>query len=229
MDQGILLRFEVPLSPIQAANVANYQVERWNYQRRYTYGSLHYRLDGTVGQDRMGVASAYLSKDGKSVFLGVPDMKTGVMQMHVGWSLSAQDGETVRNDSFFTPYALSRFQPEIEGFGELAVNLKLAGAPAEATGAVADGARLYQALGCMACHSIDGSPRVGPTWKGLFGQTVALKNGSRGIVDEAFVRAHLRPHADQTVLGFEPGMPDYSGVVNDTQAAALVAYIRSLR
>ena len=181
MAQGVLLRFDVKLNPLEATKIANYQVERWNYQRRYTYGSLHYRLDGSVGQDQMGVASAYLSKDEKSVFLGVPDMKTGVMQMHVGWSLSGRDGEPVKNDSYFTPYALTRFQPEIEGFGETAVNLKLAAGPAQATGPAAEGAALYQALGCMACHSIDGTPRVGPTWKGLFGQTATLKDGSKQL------------------------------------------------
>jgi len=229
MDRGILLRFDVPLNPAEAANAANYQVERWNYRRRYTYGSLHYRLDGSVGQDRMAVTSAYLSRDGRSVFLGVPDMKTGVMQMHVGWSLSAQDGSPVRDDAYFTPFALSPFRAEAEGFGAIAVDLAPGKALSEETGPVAEGARLYQAFGCMACHSVDGSPRVGPSWKGAFGRSVALRNGATAVVDEAFIRGHLRPHPDRLVLGFEPGMPDYSSLVGEAQAAALVAYIRSLR
>src|SRR6187549_819762 len=28
------------------------------------------------------------------------------------------------------------------------------------------GAQVYEAKGCVACHTIDGSPRVGPTFKG---------------------------------------------------------------
>ena len=33
------------------------------------------------------------------------------------------------------------------------------------------GAQLFQEKGCMACHSMDGTPRVGPSLKGLFGKT----------------------------------------------------------
>ena len=36
---------------------------------------------------------------------------------------------------------------------------------------VGQGRALADAKGCVACHTIDGSPRVGPTWKGLYGKT----------------------------------------------------------
>ena len=229
MDRGVLLRFAVPLSPREAENPANYVVESWDYQRRYTYGSFHYRHDGSVGQDRLPVASAYLSADGKSVFLGVPGMATGVMQMHVGWTLTALSGEPVKNDAYFTPYVLSRFLPDKEGFGGIVVDLHLAAASAQPTGVVAEGARLYEALGCMACHSTDGSKRLGPSWKGLYGQSVTFKDGSVEKVDEAYLRAHLRPHPNRMVPGYEPAMPDYSHLVTNAQTAALAAYIESLR
>ena len=47
-----------------------------------------------------------------------------------------------------------------------------------ATKAPPPGAQLYTNKGCVACHSIDGSPRVGPTFKGLIGKTeTVLRNG----------------------------------------------------
>ena len=29
---------------------------------------------------------------------------------------------------------------------------------------------VYEKQGCAVCHSVDGTPRIGPTWKGLFGK-----------------------------------------------------------
>jgi cytochrome c oxidase subunit 2 len=72
------------------------------------------------------------------------------------------------------------------------------------------GTQLLQEKGCLACHSIDGTPRVGPTLKGLFGKTVTvMTNGKeRNIVaDEAYLRKSiLEPNAD-VVKGFPPIMP----------------------
>jgi cytochrome c oxidase subunit 2 len=41
------------------------------------------------------------------------------------------------------------------------------------------GIQLFQEKGCRACHSVDGTPLVGPTVKGLFGKTVTVLTGER--------------------------------------------------
>jgi len=232
MAGGILLRFDVELNPDLAADPARYQVECWNYHRTYRYGSAHYRLDGSVGQQPLRIAGVRLSADRKSVFLEVPAMEVGVNQMHLAWSLSARDGERVKNDAYFTPYALSAFRPENEGFGAGALAGRSAGTSTPVPGLispVAEGARLAQALGCVACHSPDGTPRLGPSWKGLFGGTATLADGTTLEVNAAYFREHLRPHPNQIVRGFAPGMPSYDGIVDEAQAAALIRYIASLR
>jgi cytochrome c2 len=239
MDRGILVRFDEPVSPATATMLSNYQVETWDYRRRYTYGSFHYKRDGAVGQDVLPVTSAYLSSDGKSVFLGVPGMPTDVMQMHVGWSLAARTGEPMKNDAYLTPYVLTRFDPVKEGFGAIEVDLHLSqagnqtAAPTSAAAGTAalaaEGARLSQALGCVACHSTDSSRRLGPSWKGIFGQSVTFKDGTVQTVNEAYIRAHLEPHPDRILPGYEAAMPNYHGLINDAQSKALVAYIASLR
>ena len=55
-----------------------------------------------------------------------------------------------------------------------------ANAAAEASGVpdASRGQRIYESSGCKACHSIDGSRLVGPTWKGLWGEAVELEDGS---------------------------------------------------
>ncbi|GIS90362.1 MAG: alternative cytochrome c oxidase subunit 2 [Pseudomonadota bacterium] len=49
---------------------------------------------------------------------------------------------------------------------------------------VEQGEQLARDQGCIACHSLDGSPGVGPTWKGLVGKKEILADGSSVMVDE---------------------------------------------
>ena len=115
MDKGVLLRFDVALDPAAATNPGNYGIGRWNYKRSHNYGSGHYKLDGALGQDRMVSSSAYLSQDGKSVFVGIPDMRSGIGQMHVGWSVATREGTRFSDDAYFTPYVLTRVCPRGRG------------------------------------------------------------------------------------------------------------------
>jgi cytochrome c oxidase subunit 2 len=36
------------------------------------------------------------------------------------------------------------------------------------------GKKLFTQQGCDTCHTIDGTPKIGPTWKGLFGKTESI-------------------------------------------------------
>ncbi len=94
------------------------------------------------------------------------------------------------------------------------------------------GERLFQEKGCMACHSIDGTPRVGPTLKGLFGKTVIVmtEGKERQIqVDEDYLkRSLLEPNTD-LVKGFPPIMPSQRGVSTEEEIAELVRYMKELR
>lgn len=91
---------------------------------------------------------------------------------------------------------------------------------------VQQGRALADSKGCVACHTIDGSPRVGPTWKGLYGKTETMADGSTALVDEAFLRSFIRDPQARHVKGFPPVMPKVE--LGDEELAALVAYIQSL-
>jgi cytochrome c oxidase subunit 2 len=87
------------------------------------------------------------------------------------------------------------------------------------------GKALAQTKGCVACHTTDGSPGVGPTWKGLYGKTETLKDGSTALVDEAYLRSFIRNPLARGVKGFAPVMPKIE--MSDDELAALVAHIKT--
>ncbi len=91
------------------------------------------------------------------------------------------------------------------------------------------GKQLYTQRGCNACHSIDGSTLVGPTWKGLYGHEVVMQDGTKVTADENYIReAILEPQA-KLVKGFGPVMPSFKGVISDDEITDLIAYIKTLK
>ena len=94
-----------------------------------------------------------------------------------------------------------------------------------------DGAKLFTEKGCVACHSIDGSPKAGPTLKGVFGHRVAVLTGGKErevAADEAYLRKSLIDPGTDIVKGFPPIMPPQKGVLSDAEIDALVEYLKTL-
>lgn len=235
MDKGLLLRFDVKLDPRTALDLANYSIESWHYQRTYKYGSPHLKSDDSLGQDWITPSSAYLSSDGRSVFLGIPNLKP-VMQMRLGWAITSDTGLPVAQNAYFTPYELTPFDPAAEGFGSIQVDLtpRKISAPISAPASVAEGRRLYQLMGCMACHAIEPTdqPKIGPSWSGLYGKERDLaKPKSKIAANEDYLRESILNPPAKVVKGFEKlesGMPVYAGVLNDSQIESLILFIKSL-
>lgn len=90
----------------------------------------------------------------------------------------------------------------------------------------AQGKAFALSKGCIACHSIDGKPGVGPTWKGLYGKTESMADGSSALVDEAFLINEIRDPQARVVKGYAAIMPKLA--MTDAELAAVVAYIQSL-
>ena len=91
------------------------------------------------------------------------------------------------------------------------------------------GEQLANALGCLACHTLDGTELVGPTWLGLFGRTEQLVGGDSVVVDEAYIRESILMSQAKIVLGFEDvaPMPDFSSLASD-QLESIVLYLKTL-
>jgi cytochrome c1 len=99
---------------------------------------------------------------------------------------------------------------------------------------VTRGEQLYQADGCSDCHSLDGTPGTGPSWKGLAGSRVRLSGGQTVIADDSYLSRHIVEPNALTVAGY-PGevMAEAIGAFDlkskPADVRALVAFIDSVR
>lgn len=91
------------------------------------------------------------------------------------------------------------------------------------------GALQYQRKGCNSCHSVDGTGSKGPTWRGIWGKMVELRDGSTVRVDEAYLRESMLQPQAKVVDGFEPIMPTFQGLLREHEMRGLIAYIQSLQ
>ncbi|MBU0741976.1 c-type cytochrome [bacterium] len=93
---------------------------------------------------------------------------------------------------------------------------------------VEGGRKLYEALTCIACHSLDGTKLVGPSFRGLIGSERVFRDGGSALADPDYVRESLLEPQARVVAGFEPVMPSFQGRVGDREVEALVAFMESL-
>jgi cytochrome c oxidase subunit II len=102
----------------------------------------------------------------------------------------------------------------------------LDGGPAESS-PVAAGAKLFQDLACITCHTQNAQGR-GPVLNNLFGHAVELQDGSKVTADEAYIRESILLPQAKVVAGFQPIMPTFQGLVTEEQLLQLIAYVKSL-
>jgi cytochrome c oxidase subunit 2 len=94
---------------------------------------------------------------------------------------------------------------------------------------VARGQLWSQQFGCTACHTVDGTVLVGPSWRGICGSTETLTDGSTVTVDEAYLHESIRDPGAKIVEGFPNVMlPSFSEPMTDEQVADVIAYICTL-
>lgn len=82
--------------------------------------------------------------------------------------------------------------------------------------------------GCLRCHTVDGTPHLGPTWRGLYRSTVRLADGTHVTADDAYLTESMMDPGVKLVAACAPVMPSYLGLLSGPDAAAIVEYIRSL-
>ena len=90
------------------------------------------------------------------------------------------------------------------------------------------GRQVYETRGCKACHSIDGSRGVAPSFLGLYGHSVELEGGETVLADENYLRESILDPQRKVVKGFQPVMPPFQGVLSEEEVDAVIAFIRSL-
>jgi cytochrome c oxidase subunit II len=90
------------------------------------------------------------------------------------------------------------------------------------------GYKLMDANLCLACHSTDGQPSIGPTLQGLYQRMEKLKDGSTVTVDDAFIREKIR-HPDAKIIAgsFEQEMPKTD--LTDQEIDQIIDYLKTLK
>jgi cytochrome c oxidase subunit 2 len=80
--------------------------------------------------------------------------------------------------------------------------------------------------GCIACHTVDGSLGVGPSWQGMMGRIETLEDGTNIVVDEDYFRESIRYANRRMVQGYPRVMPSY--LLEEEELVALIAFARRL-
>jgi cytochrome c oxidase subunit 2 len=97
----------------------------------------------------------------------------------------------------------------------------------------ATGKRIMQNIGCFACHSLDGSKLVGPSFKGVWGTERTVKTGKevrQVMADEEYIKKSIYdPNAD-LVDGFGKGlMLTYEGQLSEEDIGNIIEYLKTLK
>lgn len=91
------------------------------------------------------------------------------------------------------------------------------------------GEKTVKAKGCVACHNLDASRKVGPGFKGIWGAQREFTDGTSAIADENYIRESiLNPNA-KIVKTYAPGMPTFQGQIKDKEISAIIEYLKTIK
>ena len=86
---------------------------------------------------------------------------------------------------------------------------------------------------CASCHSADGTSLSGPTWKGLAGSQVQLKDGSTVVADDEYLHRSIADPDAQIRAGYNAGsmsaLMRNQNKLTDDEITQIVAYLDTLR
>ena len=232
-QEGVILHFEVELDNEAVTSLDNYALEKWNYKRTEAYGSGHFKVNGEPGTDQVWPVHADVSDDGKRVFLQISDM-SDVMQMGLDYRLLSAQGDSLEHSIYFSVQNPPLLPLDSYGFSLSSAEAVAVSEPEppEVINApsLERGLQLYQQIGCIGCHSSDGSTegRTGPTFKGLYGASRTFLDGTSLVADDAYIKESVWDPGARVVDGKEVEMPSYLGILDDSDIESIILYIKSL-
>ncbi len=91
------------------------------------------------------------------------------------------------------------------------------------------GQKLFTDMACNACHSVDGSLKLGPTIKSQYGKNIRHTNGSVVIIDDQYIRESLIDPLKHIAEGYTSIMPSYKPVLKDEDIENLIAFMKALK
>ncbi|MBN1791654.1 MAG: cytochrome c oxidase subunit II [Bacteroidales bacterium] len=96
----------------------------------------------------------------------------------------------------------------------------------------AEGLIVLRNTGCLACHSIDGSKLVGPTFKDFYGSertVIANNTETKVIADDAFISRSVYSPDAEIAAGYNKGlMKSYTDVLKEEDLKKINDYLKTL-
>ncbi|HJV33875.1 cytochrome c oxidase subunit II [Geomonas sp.] len=89
---------------------------------------------------------------------------------------------------------------------------------------------LLEKYGCLGCHTEDGTKKVGPTFKGLYGSKVKVTVGGKEaevVADDAYLHESIVAPAAKIVVGYPPVMP--AQTIPEAEVKVIVDYLKNLK
>ena len=217
---GYLTLRSVPAGALQTTAVGR----MWSWNFRYQNGKTSGKLYVPVGRpvqvnlESLDVLHGFYIPAFRVKRDAVPGMKNHV------WFVASRPGSY---DIFCSQYCGTGHSAMITTV-EAIPEAQFAAWLKEGTGGGQAGKALLEKFGCLGCHTIDGTPKVGPTLKGVFGSRVKVTRGGKASVvtaDEAYLRESIQVPGAAVVEGFPPIMP----VTEELSAAELTAIVEYLK
>lgn len=87
---------------------------------------------------------------------------------------------------------------------------------------------IYQTK-CASCHTLDGTPGIGPSFLKLYGKEEKLSDGTTVKVDENYLKRSIEDPDAQIVAGFPKAMQPFAGLLTEQEIQDLISFIKSIQ
>ena len=95
------------------------------------------------------------------------------------------------------------------------------------------GHKVLEKNGCIACHSVNGTKMVGPTFKGLYGSSVEVSTDGtvhKVTADSTYIRSSIIDPNKDVVTGYTKGlMKSYNHMITDKDIQHVNEYLKTLK
>ena len=148
------------------------------------------------------------------------------------WFIPQQTGEYNIMCSAYCGVLHSGMLAVIKVVPEKDFNTWVAALSTTSTAPLNAGLDILQKNGCVACHSLDGTKIVGPTFKGLYGSQVDVTtdgNKHKIKADDEYIKTSINDPDKDIVVGFSKGlMKSYKSVLKDDDIKKVNDYLKTL-
>lgn len=93
---------------------------------------------------------------------------------------------------------------------------------------IEQGEQIVSLQGCYACHSVDGTDIIGPSFKQIWGRNRNLIDGSIITIDENYIRESILYPGEKIAEGYENVMTPYEGRISDEEITNIIEYLKTI-